>query len=501
MPDTSTPSLPDRLIDRPFLVLALACALQLAGWTLAPALAHHAPPLDVVESYLWGREWVWATFKHPSFPGWALEISRLVTGATGWPAYLLSQLGIVASFLLIFALGRDLFGRDRLGTRRALAGVLLLTGVFYFSWPTPEWNHNVPQIPVFAALLLCLWRATTRGDLIWWLLLGVAAALSMQVKYSSGVLLVVAGVWVLADAAGRRQVMRPGPWLALAVFLAGLAPQVWWVVQSGFLPLEYAARRSAAGGGPLDFLLTQVANHAVLLLLAALAGLFGRRALEGWPHPGGLERRAVNFLLLMGLGPVLLAALMSAFSGSGLKDMWATGMFTLSGLLLVALTAGRFGDRALTRIMAGAGLLLVLLPLAYAASVPLGPQITGKPARVNWPARAIADRLQAEWAARMAAPLRIVAGDEWLAGLVALDVPAASIFTHADRRLSPWITPERVAEQGALVVWRETGGGVPERMAWLAQQGVHQGELAFPFPGQPDLAPVRVGYVLVPPQR
>ena len=76
-------------------MIALLVLGQMVAWTLAPAISHISPPLDVVESYMWGREWVVATYKHPSMPGWALEASYLLTGAYGWPAYIVSQLFIV----------------------------------------------------------------------------------------------------------------------------------------------------------------------------------------------------------------------------------------------------------------------------------------------------------------------------------------------------------------------------------------------------------------------
>ena len=44
----------------PTTLVALFVALQIVAWTLAPALTHTSPPLDVVEGYMWGREWVLA---------------------------------------------------------------------------------------------------------------------------------------------------------------------------------------------------------------------------------------------------------------------------------------------------------------------------------------------------------------------------------------------------------------------------------------------------------
>ena len=109
----------------PGVVLCLFGCLQLALWTFAPFYTHDAPPLDVVESTMWGREWVLATYKHPALPSWLLEGLYLLTGATGWPAYFASQLCVALTFALVYRLGRELFAPDENAAPKSLAGVLL----------------------------------------------------------------------------------------------------------------------------------------------------------------------------------------------------------------------------------------------------------------------------------------------------------------------------------------------------------------------------------------
>lgn len=436
------------LIERPERGLFALIAAQIAFWTLAPALSHTAPPLDVVEMYAWGREWVVATFKHPNLPGLVLEPLRLLTGQAGWTAFFVSQVFVAVTFWAVFMLGREL-----LDAPRALAGTLLLTGVYFFSWVTPEFNHNVAQMPLWALVMLTLWRATTRGVAIDWILLGVFAGLSLWAKYSSAVLLVIAAGWILWDAQARKRILTPGPWLALAAFALVAAPQVLWLFAHDFGPFAYAARRASDGEwyAPIEFLLTLALDHLPMLILLACAGWFGKSASEAPPKP---DQRALRFLLLLGFGPALLTALAAAFSGAGLRASWGAPMAVLSGLVAVALTSDKFNVQRLKRLTIGAGVLMLVVSGLYYGHMRYGVALTGKPLRGNWPQAEISRQLEDAWRQATSAPLRIVAGDIWTSGLIGLNEPnAPSVLIDGDYTKAPWVSPGDVARAGALIVW------------------------------------------------
>ena len=211
--------MPTRFCKIPTVLVGLLAVGQIVAWTLAPTLTHIVPPLDVVEGYMWGREWVIATYKHPALPSWVLEATRVLTGTVGWPAYLVSQLCVAATFLFVYWLGCDLMGRQR-----AAAGTLLLTGIVYYSWPTPEFNHNVMQTMFWAGFAWALWLAVERGSLRWWLLLGAFGAGGIYAKLSTGLFFVAAAAWIVLDARARRTLATAGPWIALGIVAAAAAP-------------------------------------------------------------------------------------------------------------------------------------------------------------------------------------------------------------------------------------------------------------------------------------
>ena len=482
------PALSQRLSSRPGRALAALCAAQAIGWTLAPALTHSAPPLDVVEMLVWGREGVVATYKHPNLPGLLLEAVRRLSFGAFWPVYALAQVCVAATFAAVYLLGRDL-----LTPGRALAGTALLTGVFYYSWPTPELNHNLVQMPLWGWTCLALWRAARSGRLLWWVLLGFFAGLSLWAKYSSGLLLAAAAHWVLWDARARARLAGPGPWAALATLALVFAPQAHFLVRADFLPLAYAAARAGAAGGAGSFLAAQLADHAVFLLMALAAGLFGAGAVRPRPEEAGARR----FLLVMALAPVLMAVLMAGASGMGLKDMWGMPMFNLSGLLLLALFPGRFDGRRLARIVAMAAVLLALVPAAYAASVVLRAAWSDKPSRAVWPQEEIASRVLRAYARETGAMPRIVAGPVWEAGLVALAAPGApSVSIDGDERKSPWLPAREIAETGALAVWPTRSGPAPSLAALAAGQPLRHE--TFRWSDSPTARPIRMTWTVVP---
>jgi 4-amino-4-deoxy-L-arabinose transferase-like glycosyltransferase len=490
----------DQVLENPTALVALLVGGQMVAWTLAPVLTHYAPPLDVLEGYMWGREWPIATYKHPALPSWALEASRLVTGAVGWPAYLASQLFVAATFVFAFLLGRDLTG-----PRRAAAGTLLLTGIAFYAWPTPEFNHNVAEMPFWAGLPWALWRAVERRGLGWWALVGSLAAGGLYAKLTTALLLVTLAAWILWDDRARQCLATPGPWLGLAVFAALAAPLALWLVAHDFAPLRYAAARSAqtreGGGGVPIFVVNVVLNLAGMLAMLAIAGLIGprpRNSSEAPPPP--VERRALNYLIVLTAGPLMLAILAALVSGANLKSAWGSSMFNLAGILAVALTSERFDSVALRRIAICAVAAIVAVPLAYAIIVASGPSRAGVPLRVSWPQADISKRFSAIWARETGRPLRIVTGDNWIAGLVGVSAKdRPSILNNGDPAFSPWITPERMQRDGMLIVWDASTKRIPPSLQALVS-GAPPREERFKWRRSRDRGDLAIGYAIVPPK-
>ena len=485
---------------QPATVIGVLMAAHVLIWTLTPALSLRGLPLDVVEGYAIGRQWVVGYFKHPSLPWWLLEASRIATGgAMGWPAYLLSALSIALTYGCVY-----LIGRDFLGPARAAAGTLLLGGIVYFSWVTPEFNHNVAQMPIWVAVVLALARARARRHRGWWMLLGALSAVGLYIKFTMAILLVAAALYILVDSACRRQLRTAGPWLAFAVFVVVLIPLVRWLVVTEFQILDYAEARATGPrtGSVAAFFLKQVAASGVFYLLALAAfGLGLLRALAparlraAWHQ----DRDTVAFITWFHCAPLALSMLLAVATGSGLKGAWATAMLSLSGLLLLAWAPALVDRRSLQRIAAGAAALLVVVPAGYIASARMLEPVGQPPARTDWPQAEIAARFEKLWQERTGAPLRIVAGDLWVAGIVAVSGSARpQVLADGVLARSPWIAAADVERDGALFVWWGAAERVPHFMRPLAGDSVHGSE-RFIVPANGGETSLWLGYIVLPP--
>ena len=482
---------------RPWHLLALLCAVQIVFWTVMPAAVNLGPPRDVVEGFMWGREWVLLTYKHPQLPCWLLEISHLVTGSFRWPQYLLSQLTVSTTFVLVYLLARDI-----MGSTRAVAAVLLLPSVYFFGWPTPQFNHDYAQMPFWAGICWLLWRSARDGKPVWWLALGLVSGAGLYAKFSTGLLLSFGGIWLLYDARARSRLATPWPWLGLAVFLALVAPLAVALYRLDFLPLTYAADRDAwvlAHRARLYYIGVQLAGLAGFLVVLRLSGLLRRRSgITGSvsiPSPAP-ERRAVVYLLWMGLGPALLVMAASLFAGTG--ESWGATMYNLVGAVAVALLGHRLGTTELRRLTILALICIVGTSSAYAVGRWTGCNISGRLQPFCWPARSVSETAEAIWHETVPGRLGIVGGEDgmaMLAGLNAQDQP--SIFTKLDRRLAPWITDERLREQGMLLVWPKGWALSPQQQAWTA--GLPVKTVLFNWSRRKP--PVAVNFAVIPPGR
>jgi 4-amino-4-deoxy-L-arabinose transferase-like glycosyltransferase len=476
--------------------LWLLIALQVLVWGFIVPAFHTALPLDVAELMTISGEGVIANYKHPNLPGLLLDPFIGLTGKVE-VVYLLSQLSIVAAYIAIYFLSKEFIGKHK-----ALVATLLTSSIFYYHWPTPEFNHNVLQIPLWAMVILFAWRAVDTKKFAYWIALGLVAGAMVWTKYSAGILLFWVFIWLLVTPAGRASFKRFGPWLTGLIFTVIAWPQVSYLVDSDFLPIHYAQGRASGGGisDTLSFLGAQLADHLFFIVLLMIGGLFGRGA---WVARADRPTDKTTFLWLVVIAPVVMVALLPVIAGVGLKAMWGTPMFNFSGLVLLYFLGNRLNLNRSRRIIISSLLLLPIVGTLSAAQHIYRADMSDKPMRTLWPQSDISTELRDTYLQDTSSPLKIVVAPYWLAGLIASNPEhPVRVSVDGDPLKSPWIKSIDIAQDGALVVWL-AGQSIPSTQSkFMEEQGVSLKDARLlEFIWHPSKAdkPIQIEYIAIPP--
>ena len=232
-------------------------------------------PLGVDESYAIAvaREFSWSFFDHPPLGFWS---GVIVPNLTGWEhpfTYRLPFLiyGTLTTYLM-FLIGREAHS-ERVGLWSAL--LYTLAPFFFLSGSV----FVVPDGPLNLAgafILYHLIRITKqdRAPNAPWLWVGVGLAVAMMSKYQAGLIPIAMVVYALFAA--RRWFMQPGPYIASAIGLIGLAPVIIWNIQNDWISFAFQSGRGGGGFEPLNFMRMALGQMMYLLppvFIMAIAGL------------------------------------------------------------------------------------------------------------------------------------------------------------------------------------------------------------------------------------
>ena len=421
-------------------------------WSIAPAFLASSVPFDVSEGISWGSEWQWGYYKHPPFSSWVLYSFYQMFGHIG--PYLLSQLYVLLTLFIIYKLGKQIWS-----VPIALLGSTLTLAVVYYGYPSLEFNHNVAQFPIWAGLYLVFYQALTKNRLMDWVLLGVLGGLGMLTKYSVVFLLIPMALYLLLPKQWPL-LKRPQPWLAAFIMIAIFVPHLYWLMMNDWLPFGYASGRAHDVDETannikrhfswLSFIIAQIIAHIPLLLML----VFNRKRLFGISDYKQSLPTGATLLWYLWAAPVGVLVVLSLVFGMGLRDMWGMPMWALSGLLAASfilpptqrLTAATLRKSLVIWLMLATTLMIIY--------VGFGDKLRDKPSRMQWPEQTLAGQALTTWQSVSSCPLDSVSGDRWLGALVAINSGFPSQMISGPASHSPWMSSERLQQNGTLVMWQ-----------------------------------------------
>ena len=385
--------------------------IHLVLWTLVPSLSNNNLPLDTIEHLAWGSNLDWGFNKHPPAVAFFLEFFYQIFGPQDWAYYLLSQIFVVISFLVVFKFAEELFVNNTL----SLISIFLLEGIYFYNFTTPEFNVNVCQLPFWALCVYYSWRLFNKQkinfkDCLW---LGVFAALGFLSKYLFVYLLLAIDLLFFYVIFIKKYKKFNFKYLvSLEVFIVLLLPHLIWLTNNDYSTITYGlARTGLEKSNLLDHIIYPIiflGKQIGILIPFFFMSFF---LVNKFKFKISLKDKKLLFLIFINLVPVGLMFLTSIITGSKIRTMWMTPFYLFFGVLIVYILQAQINLKKLNGFIMTFLVLFIFSPVTYAYI-----SITESDKRTDYYGKEIAKKTQYFWDLDHEEPINVVLGDEWLAG-------------------------------------------------------------------------------------
>ena len=380
-------------------------------WTLVPSITNNNLPLDTIEALAWGSNLDWGFNKHPPVSAFFLEVFYQIFGAQDWAFYLLSQIFVVIAFMIVFKLSEELLKNKTL----SLISVLLLEGIYFYNFTTPEFNVNVCQLPFWALCVYYSWKLFDKQhisfkDCFW---LGVFAAIGFLSKYLFIYLLITIDLLFFYVIFIKKYQRFDFKYLiSFEVFIVLLVPHLIWLTNNDYVTIAYGLDRTGLENSslldhiiyPLIFLGKQVVILIPFLIMSFLL-------VQKFMFKISLKDKKLFFLIFINLVPIGMIFLTSMITGSKIRTMWMTPFYLFFGVLIVYIFRTQIDFKKLKGFFIIFLILFIFSPLVYSYI-----SITKIDKRTDYLGKQIAKKMKYTWDQNHKEPINVVLGDEWVAG-------------------------------------------------------------------------------------
>jgi len=394
---------------------------HLIVWTLVPTLTNHNLPLDTIEALAWGSNLDWGFNKHPPASAFFIEVFHQIFGSNDWAYYLLSQIFVVISFFVVWKFSEEFFS-DKI---YSLLSVLLLEGIYFYNFTTPEFNVNVCQLPFWALSVLYAWKGFKDNKTIDWLLFGIFAAIGILSKYLFIYLLVAIDVF-LACAFFKKKFSYKS-FISLISFLLILLPHLIWLAENDYITITYGLHRTGTGDQsfldhliyPIIFLGKQIGILIPFFIMCFFA-------ISKFKSRFDFKDQKLLFLLIINIVPILLMFLTSMIMGIKIRTMWMTPFYLFFGVLVIYIFQSQINLNKLKSFVIVFIILFIFSPFAYAYV-----SIIETDKRTDYSGKEMANKVQLEWNKNFKGDIDVVYGNEWYAGNLSYHLKSRPIWSPA----------------------------------------------------------------------
>ena len=394
-------------------VLALFLFVHLIVWTLIPTISNTNLPLDTIEALAWSSNLDWGYNKHPPFSAWFVEFFYQIFGNQDWAYYFLSQLFVVSSFIIIFKFSEDFF-KNKI---HSLISVLLLEGIYFYNFTTPELNPFLCQLPFLAATVFYCWKGIKQNDNVSWLLFGFFAGLGVLTFYLSFYLLFSLSLFLIYIMIKDKK-FNTKCLISVISFFVVLLPHLIWIVDNNYTTINYALFRSLGDpltglGGPkfLDHIfypLIFLGKQIVILLPFFIMFFFIVTKFEAKIN---FKDKKLLFLISATIIPIILMFLTSLVTGARIRTMWMTSFYLFIGIFFVYVFQKKINLEKFKNFF-----LIFLFLFIFSPTVYYLDSYTQTNKRTDYPGEKISQIVQTRWDSNFSDKIEIVVGSGWING-------------------------------------------------------------------------------------
>lgn len=438
--------------------------LQAATWIGLAVWFQGSIDNDVAEGVVDGPAWQLSYLRHPPLSSWLSGLASTAGPARYVVLYAIALGFACGAFAIVASFIARLEGRA--------AGLVVLMAGFaspYASYWPIKFNHNIGVMPFWAMTIWAAWRAFEGGALGAWVLLGLIVGLGLWAKYAILHLVVPLGLLFFAVPDWRRKAAMPGPWIAGAVCLGIVAPQLIDVLHKGATTFRWAVHATDSSGLERarwmgEFVLGCLLANAPLALIAWAACGRARLAAAITSMLAYKTRSRLDlFLHVAAFGPIAVIVLAAPF-GVHLFYHWVTAP-AVGFAAWWGHVAGRAGLRNLPRrAWTIYGAWVVLSAIGYVGLrglAPLqSPLDTSAYAEMDGPA--LAELAKDYWAEHATGPIPYIVSyggkiGFQAAGSIVFDLPyRVRALKDGLSMNAPWTDIADLKRRGALVVvWND----------------------------------------------
>jgi len=379
--------------------------VHLIVWTAIPSLTNNNLPLDTIEALAWGSNLDWGFNKHPPMSAMLVETFYQVFGSSDWTYYLLSQICVVFSFFIIWNLSKDFFDNEIY----SFLSILLLEGIYFYNYTTPEFNVYVCELPFWSLTVFYCWKSFQNNKYTDWLLFGIFAAFGVLSHYLFIYLLLSLDVFFIYMILKKKIDFKF--MVSLISFLIILSPHLIWLVENDYITITYGLHRTGTGEQsfldhiflPLTFLGKQIGILTPFFLMFLFLNSKFKTKIN-------LIDNKLLFLLAINIIPITLVFITSMVMGVKIRTMWMTPFYLFLGVLLVYIYQSKINLNQLKGFVSAFIILFIVSPFVYAYV-----SITETEKRTDYQGRKISSMVQKKLDEKNIIP-KTIEGNEWIAG-------------------------------------------------------------------------------------